>query len=61
MCPEIVCPMNCINGYEKDKNGCQTCKCYECPRIKCEACPTGYRYGLDDNRCQTCDCISNIF
>ena len=32
-CPEVMCAMYCENGFVKNMNGCDTCRCNELPNI----------------------------
>jgi hypothetical protein len=58
-CSRVMCRMYCINGFRRDANGCEICKCNDspqpCPKLTCEkSCSSGYR--KDYSGCQTCDC-----
>ena len=60
-CPMRLCVQNCPSGYEKDDQGCQTCKCLEsrCPKLKCNLDCTESGYKLDNNGCAICECFVN--
>jgi len=58
-CPLALCKMGCPNGFEKDENGCQICKCKKAD--KCAGrpmclihCPHGRE--IDENGCDLCKC-----
>lgn len=37
-CPDRDCTKVCVNGYDLDREGCETCKCQKAPRV--ESCET---------------------
>jgi hypothetical protein len=57
ICPLIKCLKICKDGYEVDKDGCQTCECKsdpDCPEVECKTkCEYGYKV---INKCPTCKC-----
>jgi hypothetical protein len=59
-CSPNRCKIKCRFGFQRDKNGCEICKCNRppCPQLKCISCQEGFRYRYENN-CQTCDCIRN--
>ena len=46
-CPEVMCMMNCENGFIQDSNGCNTCRCNE-PMIAIDPMPPLLNYPLPD-------------
>jgi hypothetical protein len=48
ICPEVLCETACLEGYQNDANGCQTCECEGDPlALICGGfagfeCPDGY-------------------
>jgi len=59
VCPAVLCPTICANGYAKDASGCDTCSCSSEPQPDCGmVCQIDCRYGkvLDSKGCPTCSC-----
>merc|ERR1719204_202420 len=57
VCPQIMCPTPCDDGFVVDENGCTTCECNPpvCPQIMCRMhCEDGFV--VDENGCTTCEC-----
>ncbi|CAK9304913.1 unnamed protein product [Gordionus sp. m RMFG-2023] len=65
-CKVIICSLRCINGLQKDINGCQLCKCVPpssnttpkmCPELPCfKYIKCAHGQVLDANGCRTCAC-----
>ncbi|XP_057307790.1 antistasin-like [Hydractinia symbiolongicarpus] len=56
-CPKAKCKMACPNGFEKDKDGCEVCKCKkpECPKVQCRMkCADGFE--KNKKGCEICKC-----
>lgn len=55
-CPKGICRMKCPNGFQKDSNGCEICKCkFRCPLAGCLIfCEHGKK--TDANGCEKCEC-----
>ncbi|ESN97770.1 hypothetical protein HELRODRAFT_85174, partial [Helobdella robusta] len=54
-CSEAQCRMLCPNGFMRDHNGCEICKCNECDGVLCRMyCANGFQ--RDANGCEICRC-----
>jgi hypothetical protein len=57
-CEPVLCDLFCENGFARDENGCDVCRCAEPPDVQCSAdgdCAAGQRCA--NGRCVNNDCI----
>ena len=62
-CSEVMCAMYCKDGFQKDENGCEICKCNEPAKRAAQKCPLAQCFMLcqhgrkkDANGCVKCEC-----